>query len=1328
MKILIKQMKSLNFQGPRFSAAASPEWLLDLLDEAGIPVIATGITPNYYGDPHPEFLELIKDKTKEWIRRDRNHPSIILWSTMNEATANSKFHPRYKWQKKLIDIIAQEDPTRPQYNDGHAENNKAEDFFTTGNLAGDLPISCGHYGNLKSCPNDYIGFFNAPKYWPRKRPFIDGEEGVFGPRPLFYPRLAVRTAGIKGLFYNIEKRRELSGRWLKLMAHAWRAWEIPGFMGFNSFEASWENPFPVIKKNYDRQYHKVVYLDYDKINSPGPKGQLVIGHERDDDPRANPWTTEYPETQTTSHAKYTKAAYAPAFATITRNWQANYFSGSELNKKIDIVNDLREDAKNLTLTWNLYDKKKKIAGKTFNIDVPQGKLIQKEISLNIPETKVLKKFDLNVLLKDKNGNELSSETLEINAYPKPDFASLSSKKIMIYDPIGDTSNKLSKSGAKVSMFDISKLNPKDTSLLLIGREAFSKSSGEMRQAVQNYINEGGNVFLFRQKTKKKTSACLIDKSAPQSPVFQDLKEGIISNWKLEPDSELLKFPLNWPTSGRFNMLALIGAESAGRHELALMENYIGKGRLIACNMELTDSIPQEPEAMILLKNIFEQYSQPSKYATGKTVYISAPGKDLLMKEPFWIDAKYFSSGFENIDLAGVNTVIIGDIDKLDIKSLKAVKEKLKGFKGNVLILPQKDNSFINTLIGEESKIKLRQLKTRPGARKNVAGIVGFLNKGEDPASQGLDSFFQTCMHKNIGMPTDTVSKLFENPEGWISLLAPYDRLPGKNRGEFGVVPIKDEVLIRKNIDGKNFILSNLLLPNRNPAINRIYLTLLTNLGVGEKTATKTKEFSLSRKDKNDWSVNSNGIIYEVKDASQIGAVKLSPDAGALKVGTLKSSGISLIRSGYMGLKAPFLRFTPGLARHPGDLGKARISAEKKDKIINFSRRGIMRDPLTRAKMDYDSRIDFRKDGEAQFTYDFKVLEGSNDKYRPFHTILRLDMNEEWTGKNVNVKMLDGKDMLFKWPAPGMKLHKRIKTPKELVFESANGIKWKLAPEKGYEYLIFKRAYHKGFEITLESGLKKIALKKGEAFSYGFKISQIISQRLEKPNIFNAISKKSVYPIVRFEKNSPDAQRYFFVNIVKKCNAPFSGQKWTDKLSSTFRLDQLNGGDFYLNGTPFHIINADTDELEGGDAGLAMSMIIMRGEHRPDFLEKVKNIQVGEKAKSLFFLQSAVYVNSPSGKWDKKENLEMWKYKINYADGTSATIPVTNHINVKDWYNQNTSLPGAKIAYVEKKVRQTPFAVWSQEWRNPEPDKVISSIEIESAGKGIPVILAITGKK
>jgi hypothetical protein len=207
----------------------------------------------------------------------------------------------------------------------------------------------------------------------------------------------------------------------------------------------------------------------------------------------------------------------------------------------------------------------------------------------------------------------------------------------------------------------------------------------------------------------------------------------------------------------------------------------------------------------------------------------------------------------------------------------------------------------------------------------------------------------------------------------------------------------------------------------------------------------------------------------------------------------------------------------------------------------------------------------------------------------------------------------------------------------------------------------------------------------------------------------------------------DRDKYVFVNIVKKCNGVFKGSKLDDKISSCFALKKLSSGYFRLNGFPFRLIDADNDELEGGDPGQAKSMIILKGEYRPDFPEKTGEIMVGEKLKKLLFLQSGIYMMSTSGKWDKNAALPMWKYIVHYSDGSTADIPVIHHVNVKDWYNQESDLPGAKAAYVEETL-SAKCAVWAQTWENPHPEKVISSIDIESEGRGIPVILAVTGVK
>ncbi|MBN2028850.1 DUF4982 domain-containing protein, partial [bacterium] len=93
----------------------APE-LLDLCDRMGFLVMDEA------------FDEWIRNKTKygygqffdEWsekdladmIRRDRNHPSIILWSIGNEIPEQDNDNA-YEMAKRLVDICHREDPTRP---------------------------------------------------------------------------------------------------------------------------------------------------------------------------------------------------------------------------------------------------------------------------------------------------------------------------------------------------------------------------------------------------------------------------------------------------------------------------------------------------------------------------------------------------------------------------------------------------------------------------------------------------------------------------------------------------------------------------------------------------------------------------------------------------------------------------------------------------------------------------------------------------------------------------------------------------------------------------------------------------------------------------------------------------------------------------------------------------------------------------------------------------------------------------------------------------------------------------------------------------------------
>jgi beta-galactosidase len=94
----------------------APE-LLDLTDRMGFLVVNELFdvwqrrkTPL---DFHLVFPEWHEQDTRAWVRRDRNHPSVIMWSTGNEVGEQYTGEEGAAVARRLREIVREEDPTRP---------------------------------------------------------------------------------------------------------------------------------------------------------------------------------------------------------------------------------------------------------------------------------------------------------------------------------------------------------------------------------------------------------------------------------------------------------------------------------------------------------------------------------------------------------------------------------------------------------------------------------------------------------------------------------------------------------------------------------------------------------------------------------------------------------------------------------------------------------------------------------------------------------------------------------------------------------------------------------------------------------------------------------------------------------------------------------------------------------------------------------------------------------------------------------------------------------------------------------------------------------------
>jgi beta-galactosidase len=110
----IKLMKQHNINTVRTSHYPDvPEWYdlcdkygLYLIDEANIESHGIGYNPDKTLGNKPEWKKAHLDRTISMVERDKNHPSVIIWSLGNEAGDGVNFRATSKW-------IHDNDPTRP---------------------------------------------------------------------------------------------------------------------------------------------------------------------------------------------------------------------------------------------------------------------------------------------------------------------------------------------------------------------------------------------------------------------------------------------------------------------------------------------------------------------------------------------------------------------------------------------------------------------------------------------------------------------------------------------------------------------------------------------------------------------------------------------------------------------------------------------------------------------------------------------------------------------------------------------------------------------------------------------------------------------------------------------------------------------------------------------------------------------------------------------------------------------------------------------------------------------------------------------------------------
>jgi len=639
---------------------------LDTADEMGMLLVAEGPAHQMHGidADHPDFPANGRRTFHDWVRRVRNHPSVVIYSANNEIVngyeaqggyapeKEAEFRKRKdrEWVLRFEKWIREADPTRPIMHEGDGELTGMDDIVNF-HYPHEAP-----FWNLY--PNTTYWTAESPgdcawkyKPWTRRQPLYVGE---FGRNYEASPRSAAMMVG-EAAYADVKDYYRGLGEIMRQAIIGFRNCDVPGI-------------------------------------APWSTSQYAIG-----------WDKENQPTKTELY-KGIAAGFKPE-AVFVKEYNTRFYSGQTATRTLQVFNDSLTD-KQYEIRW--YVSGHSTAG-TKEIPLNAGRHTVVPVSVQLPATSTITDRNFTVELRS-GGNIVDTVEQAIRIFPHDRLSRLE-RDVLVVDTAGRTAKSLKTAGLKCRTLHKVPAAIQGDQVIIVGNGELSKTVAAECEAL---ARAGHHVIILPQvawperwlglsSPKSVTPCTLAFGLSVQHPAFSGLRPQDLCYWS--SDHVVCRTLMFKPAGGPLQSLAESAGNRLGLKFTALAQGQIGRGMISVLAADIGGKLATEPSAAQLLANLIDQ-PIPSRPRHKPVVITRSEKFATLLKNA---GLKTFES--HNTIPTDGNVIILdgGSLGQFSSQEIARLRDRARqGASLLVTAVGPKDQSKLSALLGQPVTLTQRE--------------------------------------------------------------------------------------------------------------------------------------------------------------------------------------------------------------------------------------------------------------------------------------------------------------------------------------------------------------------------------------------------------------------------------------------------------------------------------------------------------------------------------------------------------------------------------------------------------------------------------------------